>query len=72
MVTDYRGQRPIIERVVGEPNSQLVGELGTATRAAPPPPKPFWRNWFVLFNAALLAIVLIVVSVRSVRRHSRA
>jgi hypothetical protein len=72
MVVDWRGQRPIVERVVGEPNSQSVGELGTATRAAPSPQKPFWRNWLFLSNTAVMVVVLILLAMKRARWRSRA
>ncbi|HEX7376913.1 MAG TPA: hypothetical protein VF278_07360 [Pirellulales bacterium] len=71
IVTDWRGQRPIVEAVIGQPNSPLLGEAGSAKREAPPAISS-WRIWIMLVNIALLVALGVFVAVRRWTRRRAA
>ncbi|HVA45056.1 MAG TPA: hypothetical protein VNH11_01610 [Pirellulales bacterium] len=70
LVVDWRGQRPVVERVIGAPNSPIVGELPSRTREQPPPPVAGLTKWFFIVNVILLAAVALVVGLRMLTRRA--
>lgn len=71
-IIDYRGQRPIIERVIGMPDSPHVGEVLQEMTPSGPPETLGWsagRKALVVAGLAFGAVLLVSAVAAGVRRR---